>query len=168
MRHVMIDIETAATCPDATILSIGVVDTCGTEAEWRLSRHQKGRAVCVDTMLWWAKQDVAVRNIAFNGESDLDRVLIELAYYLKSTHEFRIWAKPASFDLTILAHAFGQQGISVPWHFRDERCLRTAIKLSQMYVLERDEVKYPPHSALADAQWQLEQLRHVTDIGTLT
>ena len=75
--HVMIDLETLGTTPDAVILSIGGVkfdpngDRIFDEFIYKLDideQQQRGRTTNEDTMSWWATQPRAVIESAFGLE----------------------------------------------------------------------------------------------------
>ena len=154
MEHIMIDIETAATSLDATILSIGAVSQDGRELYVKVNPNQPGRSVCIDTMRWWANQDKAVRQEAFSGKVSLQHALAGLSTFLPAHKPFLLWAKPPQFDIGILENAYSQHEIVVPWKFRQVACLRTVARLIPVDQVSNDR----PHSALSDAKSQMETL----------
>lgn len=143
---VMVDIETLATRPDARILSIGA---CAVEnlllqepQEWQTFlvsipfESREEYFVDRETQKWWAKQGedaqkalqiLAGPDTAFALESFND--WLECIGFQKQNSYTdmtdTIWANPPSFDLTILDHAYRVEEIDKPWHFRQERCIRT-------------------------------------------
>ena len=156
MNNIMIDIETAATSLDATILSIGVVTDDGYELYIRVDSDQPGRAVSISTMLWWAKQDEAMRKEAFSGTMPLETALRELSEFLQPDTPFLLWAKPPQFDLGILENAYNQHKIPVPWNFRQVSCFRTVQRLFSGVKTEPAK-----HSAIEDARDQMDALRGI-------
>lgn len=167
MKDVMIDIETLALTPDATILSIGAVkfDKHGMGGEFYFElKPDQGRMIDPGTALWWAQQgrafddglvkygllEVLKHLNGFLDESyqdDCDRTV------LTGDFKGRIWANSPVFDLAILRNAYGQHGIECMWAYHQERDVRTA----KAFV---DKPDYPEfegrqHNALDDAKHQV-------------
>ena len=77
------------------------------------------------------------------------------------TDNYEVWSNGADFDVPMLAHAYTQVGIEIPWKFWNARCFRTWKSLPGS-----KNVKLPPmagvkHNALTDA---VTQAQHAIDI----
>jgi hypothetical protein len=69
-----------------------------------------------------------------------------------------VWAKPANFDLPILASAFAKCGNSVPWLHWTTRCARTLFELIGGEP-QIDTTGLVKHNALHDAEMQILRLQ---------
>ena len=183
-HHISIDIETADTGPTAAITQIGVaiMDHSGSILD-HLGRNFKiditdyddwpQFKVHVGTMLWWATQDPVARLAAFGvyNPSRMESVnedRLRLAHAVQQFCEhianipgkIKVWAKPPSFDLVIIQHAFKVLGYKCPWGFRDERCLRTLLDLTPKDAsIHGMPFEGAQHDAYVDALHQLKQIR---------
>lgn len=138
MNHCMIDIETLGNNHDAVILSIGAV-------AFSLDRKihgqflgypcvdeqlQNDRKINKDTICWWMGQSKEAQEV-FHQEADGDLwdVLYSLDNFYQQHECQRVWSHGATFDCSILAHAYGSQDQNLPWGFRDVRDTRTLYEL---------------------------------------
>jgi len=164
VQHLMIDIETASTRSDALVLSVGICEFHPYNASYNRSvatHHRititeqmlQGRHVDQDTCKWWRKQNLKAKNNTWS--EDGRRQVAELWDYLIDVIEdpktTRIWANGVDFDLVVLRSLFEDFYLECPWHFKNQRCMRTL----------RDLPGYKPgpkpenaHDALADAIYQ--------------
>ena len=170
--HVMLDLETADTTPDAVILSLGAIAFYGSvlepsastvyatcSAEWYDTAPWKGRfSVGVDTMMWWLSQEEPARKALFGSASHLPlpQVLDTFTEYLAAVsggdpNRVRVWGNGCNFDNVILANAYRAVGATPPWKYKHDRCHRT---FSSMYKDVPWVDSTIPHHALADAQAQ--------------
>lgn len=136
---VMVDIETLSSFNNAAIIQIGacVLDDGSWPFLASVSRklyHGDPRfGVDLSTVKWWDSQpDAAKDSLRLNRCKSVHRMLNVFANWLgdvgfRYSHDGQpgIWANPPQFDLTILRHAYQAHGLSVPWHYRQERCART-------------------------------------------
>lgn len=160
MSHIMVDLESLSTAPNATILTIAAqpFDPFGrghheTNYYWRLDlESQEGRHINDSTIDWWSTQPEAAAE-AFNPENrvPLKRALDELRPLLWNATA--IWSQ-GSFDFVIIENAYASFGESAPWQFWKVRDSRTVISL------------YPDcpkpitaHHALVDCQVQIDRLQ---------
>lgn len=162
MNHLMIDIETLGTEPDAAILSIGAVF-------FDVRIHALGglytviKKDCPDNMCrmhdkatldWWEKQSPEARQVFVDAESDK---AISLGQALQTLNLFigkkkpKVWSNGATFDLMILENAYRQMKIKTPWSFRDHRCYRTLKSLQPNLKAKRIGTY---HNAEDDACYQ--------------
>lgn len=174
MNHLMIDMETLSTRPNAVVLSVGLVlmDTHG-EPTWThevvLDMQEQisaGRDVEADTLAWWMGQSAEARAVFEKSAkygSEVSTALTHIADALEAhttRRDLCVWSNAATFDIVILRSLYEQLCPNKwrVWNYPNERCYRTAVAM-----LDRDK-KYAPertgiaHSALDDAIWQAEYL----------
>lgn len=159
MNHIMIDNETLSTTADAVILSIGAVkfdlatgevSNEGFYASVSVdSNLSYGRRVDEQTLIWWFKQDAAAQQVFHEPKETLDSALVLLSDWI-GQGDYTVWSNGADFDLPMLAHAYRQCGLEVPWKFWNSRCFRTYKNLpgSKAVKPSADGVK---HNAMSDA-----------------
>jgi hypothetical protein len=158
MNHVMIDLETLGSTPGCAILSLGAVrfhpdkNALSAEMYTRVNLQSclaHGLKVEGDTFYWWLDQSEQARKELKNGHLyNIQDVLIQLKNFL--TPEDHIWAHGTSFDLAVLAAAYGAVGFSKPWNFRQERDTRTLLAQAGMTMTKTVDA----HQALFDARQQ--------------
>ena len=155
-RHLMLDLETMAVSPDATILTLGAVtfNPYGNGYSDKLyirfdidDQDKLGREVDPNTLEWWAKQDSAVMDEAFNPA---DR--IPVADAVDQFHKFAwgcdaFWAHGSIFDIAILENLYRQLQRTPPWNFWQIRDTRTLFDLGHDSDMPKGEL----HNALQDA-----------------
>lgn len=167
MNHVMIDIETMGTNPNAPIASIGAVffnpktGELGEQFYCRVDFENdmlNGAMPDGGTIKWWLRQPSEARAELIRDDatpiwgavSDLSDWLTDNAESLKT---LKVWANSPSFDCTILKSAFERIGIDIPWNYWNERDVRTIKEVSLAVTgfsrgIENIGVK---HNALDDA-----------------
>ncbi len=167
---VMIDLETLATSTDAAILTIGAVkfDPFGKDVQEpemdsfyvRVdldSCHDIGLVTSDDTIAWWAQQDQAAQDEAFNPEG---RIHVKDAF--EQLYKFcwgakRVWSNGAGFDVVICETVFKRIQKSVPWSFWQVRDVRTAFDLG----INPNRPPVLKHHALEDAWNQAVGIQNV-------
>jgi DNA polymerase III epsilon subunit-like protein len=162
MSDVMFDLETLGTTADAVIMSVGAVKfdlrsgKIEDDAFYRSisieSNFDLRRRVSEDTLIWWMKQGAAAQTVFHEAKETLSVVLEELSDWIGNKKSL-VWSNGADFDIPMLAHAFTQCQIEIPWEFYNARCVRTYKKLpgAENIKIEQIGVK---HNALADAYHQ--------------
>lgn len=166
----MIDLETLATSTDAAILTIGAVkfDPFGKDVQEpdmdsfyvRVdldSCHDIGLVTSDDTIAWWAQQDQAAQDEAFNPEG---RIHVKEAF--EQLYKFcwgakRVWSNGAGFDVVICETVFKRIQKSVPWSFWQVRDVRTAFDLG----INPNRPPVLKHHALEDAWNQAVGIQNV-------
>lgn len=160
---VMLDLETLGTVPRCVILSIGAVafdhDTLGETFHRHIDVRSSQRAgLMIDgaTFMWWLRQSDAARQELLTAQTgDLASVLEQFAVWMKPYAAARIWAKGPSFDCTILAAAYRAIGMTPPWDYFRERCVRTALDMAAIDDTAAFRAASDvAHSALGDAMAQ--------------
>lgn len=68
-----------------------------------------------------------------------------------------MWSNGADFDLPMLAHAFTECGIEIPWKFYNSRCFRTYKNLPGAKTIRLPSAGVK-HNAMADAYTQAQVL----------
>lgn len=169
----MLDLETLGTAADACIMSVGAVrfdldsdqiDDNGFYASVSIdSNLELKRRVQEDTLIWWMNQGDAAKGVFNEAKQTLRSALADLADTAFGADDLFVWSNGADFDLPMLAHAYTQLGMPVPWKFWNSRCFRTYKNLPGAKL-----VKVPfagtKHNALFDAvhQAQTAQAIHKT------
>lgn len=162
----MIDLETLDTTVTAKILSVGLCFFDIATGEIPLTGHfqidvdtQRNRTLSDSTLRWWLGQSDDARGKMKTGARDtLEKILWYIAEYVKESPGIRVWGNGATFDVSILEHAFNEYGIPVPWDFRNVRDMRTLVEVGQMITGTDMRSKVPfegvKHCAVDDAVWQ--------------
>tara|TARA_B100001057_G_scaffold94174_1_gene90620 strand:+ start:3062 stop:3577 length:516 start_codon:yes stop_codon:yes gene_type:complete len=157
--HLMIDLETLATTPDAAILTIGAckfdprsndIDATFYERIQLDTQENYDRTINEDTLAWWSKQDKKVQEDAF-GEGN-DR--IDLKDAMKKLYTFglgtkNVWSHGSIFDVIIIENICQSFQQAVTWKFWEVRDTRTLFDIADVSI--RIEGK---HNALTDAMAQ--------------
>jgi len=153
--RVMVDIETLGLERDSAILSIGAVrfDTAGIRDTFYEIIDQRtctdaGLNVDLETLDWHLSQGTSNGRDLTDGR-ELDVALNYFAEWYGNADE--IWANSPSFDCEALEYAGQQAGVEMPWHFSDERDMRTIKNLSCAVDVEFEGTE---HHALDDAKHQ--------------
>lgn len=161
-RHVMLDLETMATCLNSAILAIGAVKfdpndvdpnpNCWDKFHVRVnlkSNHQYGRFFDGDTIDFWLSPKQAFARDVYLPMSavHLDEALDGFAKWF-GEWPMPVWGNGAMFDNAIIGDAFKATGIAQPWTYRQDRCYRTLKGLAPAVEFKSYGTA---HSALDDA-----------------
>lgn len=160
-RHVMLDLETMGTSPDAAIVAIGAVtfepadDTCPARfyrAVQLESAVAGGGLMDPGTVQWWMRQSDAARAVLHGGLPIVD-ALIEFSAWLGDVADtdVQVWGNGANFDNVILSRAYTRARMVRPWRTYADRCYRTAKSLHPCVQMQRIGVH---HHAADDAASQ--------------
>lgn len=142
-QHLMVDIESLGNKPGAVITEISAVpfnwDNKNSAAEDKFcvkidieSSVKLGLKIQVDTLQWWAQQDITVLEYVRKKDSiSLGAALFEFRGYLQSLYpsQLKVWGNSNRFDFGLLAAAYDAIGQEIPWYFRNERDVRTLVDL---------------------------------------
>lgn len=165
-NHIMVDIETFGTRPNAPIVSIGA---CFFNPETGEIGERFYRAIDIEdsmrfgvpdggTIKWWLKQSDDARASAIEGTMSLADVLTDFAEFYKKGRNAQLWGNGASFDPVLLEYAFIRcTGHKAPWDFWQIRCVRTIVELAKG-ICDKPKTfgKGTAHNALDDAVHQAE------------
>lgn len=164
MKHIMMDLETMGTSPGSAITQIGAVDFdleggMGEGIKINISLRSCGAYGLTfdpDTIGWWMKQEDAARRSVFEGPKyDLPRALVKFANYVQHVKGKFMWGNGATFDNVLLTCAYDKVSTDRPWHFRDDRDMRTVTSLAKMMGIEVPWERIGvAHDALDDAKTQ--------------
>ena len=159
--HVMVDLETLGTGYRPAIFSIGAVEFSIRDfsligdpfyiAIDPVNAQECGFSIDAGTVRWWMEQSDQARRAAMCGMESVENALRAFAKWLP--RESRIWGNGSNFDNRILREAYDLIGIKCPWHYRDDRDLRTFADMHPKVQLERGGVH---HNALDDARFQVQ------------
>jgi len=173
MKHIMLDLETLSTQPNAAILTIGacVFDPHSkapiTEVFERgilPSDAGKFGHVDSDTVAWWGRQTPVARARALGGTDLLVDALSEFKQWATGPTIFYgdnicVWGNGANFDQVIIRSAYRAVGLLPFWPFYNDRCHRTVVNLIPKPLRPQTIRKGTAHSALDDAVFQAEHLQ---------
>lgn len=167
--HFAIDLETLGTRYNAAIVSIGVVQfnpetgALGREfyKEIDVQSAINSGSISGATLSWWMsdRAGAKARRVFAEGSHkvSLAQALDELAAWFRNAAMApRVWGNGATFDITILEHAYdhGCVGLKEPWHFTNIRDCRTILDVSNLDRADYPESTGTHHNALDDAKWQ--------------
>jgi hypothetical protein len=153
--HLMVDIETLSTKPNAAILSIGAVGfhptTVIESPPWfyiEVDPESMGSEFNREpaTLDWWAKQAHQP-----TGSTPIQEALNNFLNFLSSKKWCAIWANSPSFDLVILKSAFELCGLVWPLPYYIEHDVRT---VNNLLLTKQQKIK-PTHHAIHDCQGQI-------------
>jgi hypothetical protein len=158
-KHLMVDLETLATTPNATILSLGAVTFNPNSSQIYDELYYKVELESFDgldsyiddaTIEWWSKQDPAAQAEAFdpNDRVDIRTVMDEFYKFCMGSSKF--WSHGSTFDIIILEHYFRQVNKPYPWKFWEVRDTRTLFDLG----MDPEMPQANKHHALEDARRQ--------------
>jgi hypothetical protein len=160
--HIMIDLETMGTRPDAPIISIGavafdnlsVLDTFYANVDLS-SAVNSGAKIDAQTVMWWLRQDAQARAAFEDGQDvaySLVGALTPFSANWMAKHEVRaIWGNGATFDNVILRESYHRTAVPFPFPFWLDRCYRTVKSSHPDVAMERVGEH---HNALDDAKSQ--------------
>ena len=171
--HLMVDLETMGSGPDAPIVSIGAVyfdpSTGNTGAEFYQvvsleSSMTFGMKPDASTIQWWLKQSSEARSAILVDEAmGLRETLELLADFIaenatNGSHTVQLWGNGCSFDNVILrrAYALTETPFAVP--FWNDRDVRTMVELGKSVGINpRFDIPFEGdmHNALSDARHQV-------------
>ncbi|WP_393969280.1 3'-5' exonuclease [Kluyvera intermedia] len=169
-NHLMIDLETMGTKPNAPIVSIGAVFFEPSSGELgadfyravNLKSAVNGGAVPdADTIMWWMKQSEEARAAICDKDAiAISAALIKLNTFIRDNTDsgkVQVWGNGATFDNVILRASYDREFIPCIWHFANDRDVRTIVELGkQIGINPRHEIPFEgdKHNSLADAKHQ--------------
>lgn len=170
-RDLMIDLETMGTGPRGAIISIGAVFfDLATGKSWGTfempisleSSQLIGMEIHAKTVQWWLKQSPeAIEQWNTPRAVGIETALSEfIGWYGRNTRgerSTRVWANAPTFDLAIMRSAFDLADMSTPWHWRQERCVRTLVSMAKdLGANPRSEPREgTAHKAIDDCMHQI-------------
>ncbi|MEN0578411.1 3'-5' exoribonuclease [Phytobacter palmae] len=173
MTHLMVDLETMGSNPEAPIIAIGAVffdpgtGKTGPELYQIVSLESAmefGAKPDAATIIWWMKQSAEARAAITGGDA------ISLMDAIDNLDEFihtnsangikyvQLWGNGSSFDNVILRRAYEQVGAELSVPFWNDRDVRTIVELGKVVGINpRYQIPFDGdmHNALADARHQV-------------
>jgi len=159
-----LDLETLSTRYDASILVIACAkfdivtgDILG-DFTMNVRCPEDKFHIDVDTVMWWLKQDEQARHQLTKQDVHwgIEAALHCLTDFLSD--EGCVWGNGATFDITILEHAYLAASQMPPWDHWNVRDMRTIVDIAETDAMgfDRKWVKFEgtPHVALDDAKHQ--------------
>ncbi|MEG8114200.1 exonuclease [Escherichia marmotae] len=165
-HHLMIDLKTMGTNPDAPIISIGAIffdpqtGDMGAEFIKTIDLETAGGVIDRGAIKYWWKQSREAQSAIMTDEIPLDDALLQLREFIdENSGEFfvQVWGYEASFDNVILRRSYERQGIPCPWSYYNDRDVRTIVELGKAIDFDaRTAIPFEGerHNALDDARYQ--------------
>ncbi|SSJ76702.1 exodeoxyribonuclease VIII [Klebsiella pneumoniae] len=173
MNHLMIDIETLSTQPNAVICAIGAAFFEPSTGKIGPSFYQtidprtsqnRGAHISADTVMWWLRQDKEPISELVGAKSHEIEVMLDFAKFIEGAFpetkkkNLKVWCKGGSFDFPILKSAFERsslEGVSMlPWLYWNECCFRSLLTVAGV-------IGYAPPSAPLSCTQRLNR-RHLS------
>jgi exodeoxyribonuclease VIII len=165
--HIMLDLETMGTRPDAPIVAIGAVafNAMGVTDETFyhvVSLHsavRSGAVIDPSTVMWWLRQGDSARNALTEAQDEAIELDVALRDFMQFVCAYGdslkgVWGNGASFD-NVLMHESGKRCRVPMWEFWKDKCYRTAKGMYPDVGMNRSGTH---HNALDDARSQAEHL----------
>lgn len=167
--HVVIDIETLSIDKRAAIIHIAAVVAYGggghNEYSVMLKPSQyKGTQFELDQDTWnWHEKEhpgylATCEETGLSIQEAMQGLVDFLADYANE-FELHMWSQGKDFDYPIIDWSLTQTGLKAPWTYSRVHCLRDLVWLNPTSRLQGTQAN--KHDALADANWEAEQLRAV-------
>lgn len=171
--HIVLDLETLSTQPNALVLSIGAVALnrrgeilSGSEFHLALDQTEqaKRRHVSLDTLQWWqnkttAKAQAASFSAPVTAQCFVTNALTTFSDYVaqwSNPETVRMWGNGCSFDNVILSNLYQDWGKPTPWAYWHDRDMRTITGIfPTLKMLPFEGIK---HHACHDAMHEAKQL----------
>jgi exodeoxyribonuclease VIII len=174
MNHIMIDLETLSTLPNARMIAIGAVKfsiergvyanfyTAITPPPLDAAQNfidDEGFHISKDTLAWWKQQSPEANAVMHDHLAvSMDDALGMFTMW--ATEDTRVedicmWGNGASFDNVILSSAYRIRNLEQPWRFWNDRCYRTIHRMHKDVAVERIGLH---HNAVDDAETQARHL----------
>ncbi len=165
-KHLMVDLETLATTPNAAILTIGAVTFNPNSHEIFDEFYARIDTDSIDpldtfiddgTVKWWSQQEKSVQDEAFNPENrrDIKEVLENFYKFCMGSSKF--WSHGSTFDIIILEYYYRKIGKPCPWQFWEIRDTRTLFDLG----MDPEMPQAYKHHALEDAKRQASGVQNI-------
>nr|WP_302981520.1 3'-5' exonuclease [Plesiomonas shigelloides] len=172
MNHLMLDLETMGTKPNAPIVSIGAVFFNPDSGEFGEefytpvsieSAMRDGAVPCGKTINWWLRQSPEARAaICSDSAQDITVALVQFNSFIHKNavdiKSLKVWGNGATFDNVIIRQTYERSlGFECPWPFWNDHDVRTMVTLGlNVGFNPKHEMPFDGdvHNALADAKHQ--------------
>ena len=167
--HIVLDLETRSTKPNAIVASIGAVaigpdlQLLTNEFHVPLAQNlQFPRHEDPDTMRWWAEQSTEARYASIMAAQTVipGQALRDFAAWVSIVADpakVKVWGNGSVFDTVILRSLYDTFNQQPPWEWRYDRDMRTILDLHPSAKDVGDFVGVK-HNALHDARHEAKQL----------
>lgn len=169
MIRMHVDLETLGTQPNSLVLAIGLAAVCDkrglvdSTVIYPSRTDQKYRHINPDTVAWWMGQSQEAKDLTFvdmANQIPVPLALNRMKWFWADTECEEAWGNGPTMDIAILEDLALDFNDSVPWTFRQVRCLRTLAMLAP----EVDRVKLgvahsAQHDAIAQGLWAREMIK---------
>lgn len=169
--HIVLDLETLSTKPNAVVIAIGAValDAKGDFAsEFHIAVAAKSQPlghIDADTITWWARQSAEAQAASLCATVTVSASLALLLFnqWMQEHTErktVKVWGNGCSFDNVILGSLYSQLNLfnlPQPWSYWNDRDMRTILDLhpDAKDIGPFEGIK---HHALHDARHEAKQL----------
>ena len=163
MIRMHVDLETLGTQPNSLVLAIGLAAVCDerglvdSTVIYPSRIDQQFRHISPDTVTWWMSQPQEAKDLTFvemDNQSSVHGALDRLRWFWKDTGCEEAWGNGPTMDIAILEDLAFDFSDSVPWTFRQVRCLRTLAMLAPEVDRIRPVVAHSAqHDAIAQGLW---------------
>jgi len=169
--HIMIDLETLGTLPDAPIIQIGAVTfTLQSESDFKedvfncLIKPSQG-IFDLNTLNWWIKTNADFLYTCLDDGEDEAIVLYRFGKWLDEfnlSNKTVIWSWPTSFDIPILLSAFRRHQLYIPKVFiytNKRSSVMCAKTLRYLHGKDLRPANPNKHNAISDCLAQIAAVR---------
>ena len=169
-NHIMLDIETMSNKNNAAIIQIGAVQfnpytgVCGAEFNVNVditSCLLMGLEVNMETVAWWMKQSDAAKAALTSGKKEtIQKSLVDFSAWmtdLNCKYGPFVWGNGSNFDNVIVTNAYEACQLKRPWHYRNDRDVRTLVALGKTFGIDPFKEKRvgTAHNAVDDCKFQI-------------
>jgi hypothetical protein len=169
--HIVLDLETLSTKPNAAVIAIGAVAVSATGAivgEFHIAvdgYSQPGRDIDAATLAWWEEQTPEAKAASLQATDHVSATVAMCKFSawvleMADSTTVKMWGNGSSFDCTILSSLYAQcheLGYPQPWAWWNDRDMRTLVDAfpTAKQVGDFEGIK---HHALHDARHEAKQL----------
>lgn len=172
--HIVLDLETLSTQPNAVIASIGAVALTasgGFVSEFHVpittgNFRQCHRHVCAKTVEWWEQQSEEAKLASVKAPNPMLphpalQAFIAWVHEHADPKKVKVWGNGSSFDNVILSSLFADYPeLERPWAYWNDRDMRTVLDLNPA-AKDVGPFEGVKHNALHDARHEAKQLAKV-------
>ena len=164
--NMMLDLETLSTNHDAPVVSIGAVffneygikETFYRVLDLNEQTKNGRRPIDPQTMMWWMSQPKDVQRVFKEETIPVLEALNQLSTFFNTYEKVKIWARPVTFDVTVMENLYRDFGLTEPWTYRDPRDMKTFLKYNAQKGHRRPKMEGVAHNALDDAVSQAKEV----------
>lgn len=180
-NNIMIDIETLGTGSNAVMISLAAIrfnprtgETFETfEGFLNIDDSVKlGKKVTEGTIMWWfSQEDKAIKTLMKKYKNNVDSVenilnkfhewLIKVSpKNKKGDPDFYIWGNGPGLDLGIVKNYYHKSGMSEPWFFGKETCVRSIVRFNPKLKYNQ-KFEGVAHDGIDDCKHQIKYVSNI-------